>query len=278
MQYKKIYLALVFLSVSVIPAYSQTAKTCDATNVLICVGVAEGFYEEGDTVVISGKVKAVILDSPVSLQIFYGDALIQIDQLSVAQDGTFATTIISKGPMWTKDGTYLVRAAYSGNIAEASFEFKAKDTGVTTNDMFEVDAGNFGTFDVPYTINGGNVTDIQIDPNILGLVVTIKSERDGILTLDLPRDYIDAKKSDGTDEKYIILIGDSETSYEETSDRKSRSIKINFEKGDTTIDIIGTVVVPEFGSYIILALTISFLTLLLIQQRNKFLVKDRILF
>lgn len=278
MQYKKAYLALIFLSVSVIPAYSQATKTCDITNVLICVGIAEGFYEEGDTVVISGKVKAVILDTPVSLQMFYGNALIQIDQLSVAQDGTFATTIIAKGPMWTKDGTYLVRAAYSGNIAEASFEFKAKETGVTTNDMFEVDAGSFGTFDVPYTINGGNVTDMQVDPNILGIIVTIASQRDGILTLDLPRDYIDAKKSDGTDEKYIILIGDSETSYEETSDRKSRSIKINFEKGDSTIQIIGTSVVPEFGNYIILALTMSFLTLILIQQRNKTLVKDRILF
>ncbi|MEK6944571.1 MAG: PEFG-CTERM sorting domain-containing protein, partial [Thermoproteota archaeon] len=198
MQYKKIHLALIFLSISSIPVFSQEIEeVCNVVDELICVDVAEGFYEEGDTVVVSGKVRAVILDSPVSLQIFYGETLVQIDQLGVAQDGTFTTTLIAKGPQWAREGTYLVRAAYSGNIAETNFEFKPAETGVTTTDLFEVDAGSFGTFDVSYTINGGTIKNIQVEPKILGLVVTIEVERDGIITLELPRSFIDAKKSDG---------------------------------------------------------------------------------
>jgi hypothetical protein len=270
-QYKKIHLALIFLSISFTPVFSQVGEEiCNVVDELLCVDVAEGFYEEGDTVVVSGKVKAVILDSPVSLQIFYGETLVQIDQISVAQDGTFTTTLIAKGPQWVREGTYLVRAAYSGNISETNFEFKPSETGITTTDLFEVDAGSFGTFDVPYTINGGTIKNIQVEPKILGLVVTIEAERDGIVTLELPRSFIDAKKSDGADERYLIFIDGSEITFEETaSTRDYRTLKFAFEKGDMQIDIIGTFVIPEFGSYIILTLVISFLTLTIIQQKSR---------
>ena len=276
MQYKKIHLALIFLSISFIPVFSQEVEeeTCNVTDELICVDVVEGFYEEGDVVVVSGKVKAVILDSPVSLQIFYGETLIQIDQLGVAQDGTFTTTLIAKGPQWAREGTYLVRAAYSGNIAETNFEFKPAETGVAITDLFEVDAGSFGTFDVPYTINGGTIKNIQVEPKILGLVVTIEAKRDGIMTLELPRSFIDAKKSDGVDERYLIFIDGSEITFEETaSTRDYRTLKFAFEKEDTQIDIIGTFVIPEFGSYIILTLVLSLLTLTIIQQKSKLQIR-----
>jgi len=273
-QYTKIYLALIFLSISFVPVFAQEAEECNVVDELICVDVAEGFYEEGDTVVVSGKVRAVILDSPVSLQIFYGETLVQIDQLSVAQDGTFTATLIAKGPQWARDGTYLVRAAYSGNIAETDFEFKAAETSVTTTDFFEVDAGSFGTFDVPYTINGGTVKNIQVEPKILGLVVTIEAERDGIMTLELPRSFIDAKNMAGVDERYLIFIDGSEITFEETATtRDYRTLKFSFEKGDTQIDIIGTFVIPEFGSYIILTLVLSLLTLIIIQQKNKLQIR-----
>jgi len=274
-QYKKIYFALLFLSISFIPVFAQeTEEVCNVVDELICVGVSEGFYEEGDTVVVSGKVRVVILDSPVSLQIFYGETLVQIDQISVAQDGTFTTTLIAKGPQWAKEGTYLVRAAYSGNIAETDFEFKPAETGVTTTDLFEVDAGSFGTFDVPYTINGGTIKNIQVEPKILGLVVTIETERDGIITIELPRSFIDAKKSDKTDERYLIFIDGSEITFEETAaTRDYRTLKFAFEKGDTQIDIIGTFVIPEFGSYIIMTLVLSLLTLIMIQQKSKLLTR-----
>ena len=275
MQYKKIHLALIFLSISFIPVFSQEVEeVCNVVDELICVDVAEGFYEEGDTVVVSGKVRVVILNSPVSLQIFYGETLIQIDQLGVAQDGTFTTTLIAKGPQWAREGTYLVRIAYSGNIAETNFEFKPAETGITTTDLFEVDAGSFGTFDVPYTINGGTIKNIQVEPKILGLVVTIEAERDGIMTLELPRSFIDAKKSDEVDERYLIFIDGSEITFEETaSTRDYRTLKFAFEKGDTQIDIIGTFVIPEFGSYIILTLVLSFLTLTIIQQKSKLQIR-----
>ncbi|MBI2005924.1 MAG: PEFG-CTERM sorting domain-containing protein [Nitrosopumilales archaeon] len=275
MQYKKIYLALIFLSISFIPAFAQEAEEeCNVVDELICVDVAEEFYEDGDIVVISGKVKAVILNTPVSIQVFYGDSFLEPRQVEVAQDGTFTTTIIATGPQWAREGTYLVRAAYSNNIAETNFEFKPAETVVTTTDFFEVDAGSFGTFDVQYTINGGTIKNIQVEPKILGLIVTIAAERDGTMTLELPRSFIDAKNMAGADERYLIFIDGSEITFEETAaTRDYRTLKFAFEKGDTQIDIIGTFVIPEFGSYIILTLVLSLLALIVIQQKSKLQIR-----
>ena len=61
--------------------------------------------------------------------------------------------------------------------------------------------------------------DIVIDPQIFGLVVDIEAQHDGTLTLDLPRQYIDAEKQNGKDEVFIILIEkvNGETTYEEST-------------------------------------------------------------
>ncbi len=92
MRYKSILLIFILLT-STIPVFCQEETVCNIIEGKVCVMSSKGFYEEGETVVISGKVTAVILDAPVSLQIFFSETLIQIDQVIVAQDGTFTTTL-----------------------------------------------------------------------------------------------------------------------------------------------------------------------------------------
>ena len=59
---------------------------------------------------------------------------------------------------------------------------------------------------------------------------------------------MDAGKSDGQDEKFIVLIDNIQVPYEETeTNSQLRFITINFEEGDSEIEIIGTFIVPEFG-------------------------------
>ncbi|MDX1533363.1 MAG: PEFG-CTERM sorting domain-containing protein, partial [Nitrosopumilaceae archaeon] len=177
------------------------------TQEIISVTTSEPTYEQGEIIVISGDVSAIIGETPVTIQIFFGTTLVEIAQLSVAQDGSYTHTVITEGPLWGNGGEYTIRATYGeGNIAEASFEFVTQKTLSETNDNFEVDAGTSGTFDVAYTIRGGTVENMIIDPDIFALIVLIDSENDGSITLDLPRDSIDAKKSSGSDDTYIILI------------------------------------------------------------------------
>lgn len=235
---------------------------------LLTLNTSKTTYEEGETITISGKVSAIIIGTPVTLQVFHEGNLVEIAQLEVAQDGTFAHTILAEGPQWKIDGEYIIRASYGqGNVAEVSFEFFTSKAEVITSEIFEADAGSSGTFDVKYTIRGGTVENMLVDSDIFAIIVIINSESDGSITLELPREFIDAKKSDGTDDTYIILIDGMEVPYEEiSSNANSRTIKINFEEGDSDIEIIGTFAIPEFGILAIIVLLFSMVGIVLMRN------------
>ena len=56
------------------------------------------------------------------------------------------------------------------------------------------------------------------------------------------------------------------------SDSTVRTVGINFEKGDSEIQIIGTYVIPEFGTIVMIILTIGILASILL-TKNKFQIK-----
>ena len=248
--------------------------TAFAEESLISVQTDNGNYEEGDTIVVSGKVNTIIGDTPITLQLFQEGNLVTIDQIKVAQDGNYSTTINAWGPLWKNSGEYIIKVTYGeGNVAETSFDYTPKSEIIETTKEFEVDAGDSGTFDVKYTIRGGVVESIEIEPENLGLLVKINSLDDGKIILELPREFIDAEKQNGKDEEFIILINDVQTTYEESSSfSEFRTLTINFDQGDSEIQIIGTYVIPEFGTIVMIILTIGIMASILL-TKNRFQIK-----
>jgi predicted secreted protein with PEFG-CTERM motif len=246
---------------------------------LVSVQSNASTYDEGDAIVISGQIETIIGQTPVTLQLFKDGSMVEIAQISVSKDGNYSYVIIAEGSMWQNQGEYVVKVTYGeGNIAETTFLYTPDSEVLTTTNIFEVDAGSSGTFDLPYTIRGGTLSDISIDEQIFGLVVEINASADGKIVLDLPRKYIDAEKQNGKDEVFIILIekqnGDLiETTYnEETSHSEIRTLTIDFEEGDSKIQIIGTYVIPEFGTIVMIILTIGIMASILL-TRNRFQIK-----
>jgi len=249
----RIFYGLIFLLII-------STATVFAQESLINVQTDDSIYDEGDIVVISGNVTTVIGKTPVTLQLFIEESLVDIAQITVAQDGTYSHTIIAEGPQWKKSGDYLIRVSYGeGNIAETEFSFTPKSEAIEITTIFEVNAGSSGTFDVKYTIKGGAIKDMKIDPDIFGIKVQIESTDEGTISLDLPREFIGAEKQNGKDDTFIILIDGIEVAYEELVVlADSRIIKINFEQGDSEIEIIGTFVIgtitpptyPEFSEFL----------------------------
>jgi len=216
------------------------------TQSLLEIDLSKEAYFEGDIIVISGHVSTVIQNTPVTLQILLlgandEESIVQTAQIEVAQDGTFSHTIKAEGPQWREEGEYIVRAFYGvDSVADAFFDFIKKDQAESA--IFEVEKPDqSGTFDVEYLIRGGSVTDIIVDKEFFKLIVLIEPKSDGAITLELPRTAIDAKKSDGTDDIFIILIDGVEVPFTETqNDANTRTIIIEFEETDSDIEIIGT--------------------------------------
>tara|TARA_B110000438_G_scaffold81609_1_gene81480 strand:- start:8 stop:811 length:804 start_codon:yes stop_codon:yes gene_type:complete len=260
------YVLTIFIVIFSAPAFAEES--------LISVKTTDSNYEEGDTILISGKTSVIIGDTQVILQLFKDGNLIEIAQIKVSQDGNYSHTIIAEGPLWKNPGEYVIKATYGdSNISESQFMFVPQSEIIETENNFEVNAGDSGTFDVKYTIRGGMVEDIKIDPNIFGLLVEINAPNDGTLVLELPRQFIDAEKQNGKDEQFIILVDDIQTTYEESKEYSEfRTLTINFEQNDSEIQIIGTYVIPEFGTIVMVILTIGILVSILL-TKNKFQIK-----
>ena len=262
----------IFFSLSVLLLISMGVVF--AEEPLLSVNLDSENYSEGDIILVSGNVLTIIGNTQVSLQLFSQGNLVDVDQIEVGQDGNYFSRIKAEGPLWQNPGEYTIKVVYGeANIAETSFNYLPKSDVMETTDMFEVDVGDSGTFDINYSITGGTLEAIEIQPTILGLTLTIDSPDQGFIVLDLPRQFIDAEKQNGKDEQFIILIDNIQTPYIESQIFSDvRTITINFEEGDSEIQIIGTFVIPEFGTIVMIILTVGIMASVLL-TKNRFQIK-----
>lgn len=259
MKYFLFLILLILFVANLIPSFAQFG-----TNV--SVNTNKLSYIDGDTIVISGNVKAILSGTPILIQIF--DPVsnrIEVAQKDVAQDGSFIHTIKATGPLWGKYGEYTVKVSFGPvNTVETIFSFGPKEVMSETKKIFEVDAGSYGTFDIPYIIREGSIEDITIDKESLALIVSLNSPSDGTLSLDIPRKLTDAKHSDGNDISFIVLVDGIEVSYQETTTSTSRTLTVQFIKGDSEIEIIGTYIIPEFSSIATMILSVGILFVIVV--------------
>jgi len=255
----------------------HTAEAAEA----ISLSTNTDIYYDGDHVVVFGGVNTVFEGTPITIQIYYESNLISIAQNVVAEDGTFVASFYATGSKWNDEGTYTVRAQYTPTqIAETTFEFFNQVID-TSSSVFPVDIPNSGSFDVGYTIRGGEVEDISMDQERYSLVVETTMNTNGNLILKLPRESFDAQKSDDIDDTFIILISKEsnetknfvQVEYEEiaTSD-DYRTIRIPLEEGDKRVEVIGTYVIPEFGSIVIIILVVAVSSAIII-SKSRFSVR-----
>jgi predicted secreted protein with PEFG-CTERM motif len=260
------YGIISLLVISTGTVYAQVSPS------IISVESDDDNYYEGETIKISGKINSNIDQTPVTLQIFTGNGdLVNIAQINISQENTFSHSLLAKGPLWQKQGEYTIKASYGANgIAESKFGYTPNSQLIPIN--FKVDTGN-ETFDVKYIIKGGTVMGMIVDADMLTLEVQINSTDDGEISLELPREFIGAEKQNGNDEIFIILIDGKQVPYKESStDSKLRSIIIKFEQNDSDIEIIGTYIIPEFGTIAMMILMVGILSTILV-ARNKFQIK-----
>ena len=247
----------------------------------ISVSTNSDIYYNGDHVVVFGNVSTVFEGMPITVQIYYESNLIGIAQPAVAEDGTFVASFYATGTKWKDEGTYIVRAQYTPTqIAETSFEFFSQmiDTSAAA---FPVDIPYSGTFPVGYTIRGGDVHNITMNQERYSVLVETTMNSNGNLILKLPRESFDAQKSNGEDNTFIILISKEnnepedfvQVEYEEIATSSDyRTIRIPLEEGDKWIEVIGTYVIPEFGSIVIIILVVAVSSAIII-SKSRFSVR-----
>ena len=241
----------------------------------ISLSTSNNIYYSGDYVVVFGSVNTIFENMPITIQIYHESNLVDVAQVSVAQDGTFVKSFNAVGQQWKEEGTYTIRAQYtSTQIAETTFEFFSQVIDKSSA-VFPVQIPNSGTFDVGYTIRGGDVTEINMSLDRYSLLIETTMNTNGNLVLKLPRESFDAQKSEGNDITFIVLISKEnnesedfvQVEYEEIATSSDyRTIRIPLEEDDRWIEVIGTYVIPEFGSVVIIILVVAVSSAIIISK------------
>ncbi len=99
---------------------------------------------------------------------------------------------------------------------------------------------------ISYNIIGGKILGISADQTTFSLQIQLESKSDGVLTLNLPRTLIDAKKADGSDDVYVVSSSKQILKFNETKTSDARTLAISYPAGTNEMSIYGTHVVPEF--------------------------------
>ena len=214
-------------------------------------------YDHASVIAIDGYVSNTARGADVTIVVSGPTGIVQIDQVSVSDDGSFSTTVNTANAMMKYDGEYKIKATYGSQDLMRV---------VYVNLVGGVEAGSMSgheehaheeVFDladeVDYSISGGHVEGVSANVNGNSLVVAIHDAEDGgELTITLPSDVI-TPFNDGT---FFVLVNDEES---DDASQDGNTITVPFDADATTVEIIGTHVVPEFGTIaaIILAVAIT---------------------
>jgi len=228
----------------------------------VTISTSSDIYYSGDYVVVFGTVGTIFEGMPVIIRIHNDANLVEIAQVNVAKDGTYFKSFNASGSQWVNEGTYQASAKYATEVAETTFEFFAQVIDKSSA-VFPVDIPNSGTFDIGYTIRGGEVKNINMDKERNSLLIETTVDSNGNLVLKLPRENFDAQTNNDEDEIFIVLISKgtnnaedfAQAQYEEIGTSSDyRTIRIPLEQGDKWVEVVGTYVIPEFGSIVMMIL------------------------
>jgi predicted secreted protein with PEFG-CTERM motif len=248
-------------------------------------------YNQGDKIVMSGQVRDIQNATAITLRVFNPlKNLVKVDQFLPGPDGSFTKTFLATGPLWTSAGNYTLVAQYGLYTNDSiTFHFNG-GTGTSTitqsiNATYPLQSGG-QIYNIPYIIKGATVKSMDILASKYTLEITLSpATADGSITVTLPRSMIDAKvppppnldanltgvkvnTAELEDDKFIVAVGDKAVTFTEIKNQNVRILSIPFHTGDSKVDIVGTVIVPEFGPIAALVLAIAIVSIIAVSAKT----------
>ncbi len=222
-------------------------------------------YEHGDKIMVHGKV-ANVSGSPVTLTVVNSlNSVVTIAQMSVENDGSFETILNTDGELWKHDGTYTIKVNYGS--ASKSNKVLVELSGATSGSSNNCASSEIylkGNYCVPYTITGGVVTGASINSNDNAIIVRINASEDGTLTLNPDKSILDGI--------FMVLVDGEEWDDVEISDNQ---VTVNFLAGAQKIEVIGTFVIPEFGTIAVMILAVAIISIIAVSAKSKLSIMPR---
>jgi predicted secreted protein with PEFG-CTERM motif len=242
------------------------------SNQVLTVTTEKESYAAGEPVEILGLVDITLEGTQALIRVVspVGN-IVDVSQVDVEIDGSFSKTIsTSIGGLWKETGTYTIMVNYGENSTQVGFEYGGMmSAGVQTTPEFAMEENTSQTIilednELSYDLTCAEILGMTPDTEMKSLIIEIKTDCDGDLTITLPKDVID------TDEEgFFVLVDGEEVNHDAVSVPGFWTLTIPFTYGSEEIEIIGTFVIPEFGTIAVLVLLTAIATIVVISTKNK---------
>ena len=261
--------AIIIASIGMAPAFGQIQNS-------VVVATDKSSYSEGETIMVTGEVNALLGGEALSIMVTAPNGnVVSIAQLTVGSDKTFGTELTAGGSLMKSAGTYSIIVQYGtqSRTAETTFTFAGSSGTIAppTGNEILIDGADEG---IGYKIIGGKLIGIMPDVDANSLIVTIDAMDDGSLTLTIPRSVMDATIN-GEDDDFFVLVDGEEVDFEETATSTDRTLTIQFPAGAEEIEIIGTFVVPEFGTIAVMILAVAIISIIAVSAKSRLSIMPR---
>ena len=270
---------LAFSALLLIPFLTVGETSADDGNLVVTLNKES--YAAGETITVTGSVLSAEA-GPITIVIFSPNGnLASIAQVTADSENNFSEDIATSiGGVWKENGVYVLKANHYYGDAELQFEYGGlmqaelgPSTDVEDANDFELSSADtledYSTITIEdnnlfYKITGGKILKVIPDTDSVSLIIQIETFSDGALLITLPKTVIDTSEGD-----FFVLVDGEETVFYAEQTPESWTLRIPFYNGSEEIEIIGTFVIPEFGTIAAIILAVAITSIILLSAKTK---------
>ena len=240
----------------------------DHANLPLTVHTDSATYGHADTITVTGQVANVIPGNvPITVTVVSPmSSLVTIDQINVASDGSFETTMSTAGNLWKYDGTYTIKANYGDIDNDTDIEL------VDNSVIIPCGSSQVLIHDtcMPYDITSGDVISATINNDDNSIILNIDADDDGVLVIS---------PSTSIQKGIFMVLIDGEQVIDDggfySATISGNTVIVGFPGGTEQIEIVGTYVVPEFGTIAAMILVVAIISIVAISAKSRLSIVPR---
>jgi len=271
--------SLMLVALVAIVGTMSISSEAHASELPLTVEADKAVYDHESTITVTGNVANVIPGNvPITVTVVNPlNSLVTIDQVNVSNDGSFSTTISTSGKLMKYDGTYTIKVNYGSLDNNVTVELNGglavpekthSDHSDKEMHHDDVDCGssevNVGGNCTSYDISGGHVISATVNTNDNSFIVNIDADDDGTLTIS---------PSESTQKGIFMVLVDGEES--DDAEINGNTVVVPFNAGTEEIEIIGTFVIPEFGTIAAMILAVAIISIVAISAKSRLSIVPR---
>ena len=195
--------------------------------------------------------------------------LVNVEQISPDTNGHFVSNILIKGNLWLQDGVYTITTQQGSDsmfvdLVEIQITDGRVDSECGSNEVKIHDTCT------PYTITSGDVISAIINADDNSIILNIDTDDDGVLVIS---------PSTSIQKGIFMVLIDNEQVIDDggfySATISGNTVIVGFPGGTEQIEIVGTYVIPEFGTITAMILAIAIILIIAISAKSRLNIVPR---